>query len=73
MNDDVCCTDTTYMLHCAEVRREEKERLRADKIISIRIGFSKGPGRWLDGQKKGLTKHGNEQGGNESKGSSKSW
>lgn len=42
--DDVYYTNTTYMLHCSQVRREEKEGLRADRIISIRIEFSNGPG-----------------------------
>jgi hypothetical protein len=59
------------MLHCAEVRREEKEQLIADKIISIRIEFSNGLGRWMGEQKKGLTKHGDEQGENENKAESK--
>jgi hypothetical protein len=39
---------TLPMLHCAHFRREEKERLRADRIISIRIESSNGPGRWMN-------------------------
>jgi hypothetical protein len=42
--DDVYYTNATYMLHCSQVRREEKGGLRADRIISIRIEFSNGPG-----------------------------
>lgn len=48
------------MLHCAEVRREEKERLCADRMIRIRIEFSNGPRR--------LKNHDDEQAGDENKG-----